>query len=72
MLPDLDYQVVNTIFNLPAKLDFADHFRGANVNGLLVPGVDGDFAELVVFDEDQWSALQESIFEECRNKGFEF
>jgi hypothetical protein len=65
VLPDLDYRHVSTVFNWPANLDVRTHFQGTNVLGLLLPGVDGDFAELVVFDEVQWPSLQQALSQQC-------
>ena len=72
MLPDLDYRLVSTIFNWPSNLDAAAHLRGTGVIGLLLPGVDGDFAELVVFDDAQWPSLQQALLQECAAREFEF
>jgi hypothetical protein len=65
VLPDLDYRHVSTVFNWPANLDVTAHFQGTNVLGFLLPGVDGDFAELVVFDEVQWPSLQQALSQQC-------
>jgi hypothetical protein len=71
-LPDLDYRHVSTVFNWPPKLDVMGHFQGTNVLGMLLPGVDGDFAELVVFDEGQRPALQQALSQECAARGVDF
>ena len=72
VLPDLDYRLVSTIFNWTSKLDVKAHFRGTNVSGLLLPGVDGDFAELVVFEDAQWPSLQQALAQECEARDFDF
>jgi hypothetical protein len=72
VLPDLDYRLVNAIFNWPSDLDVAAHLNRTNVLGLLLPGVDGDFAELVVFDDAQWPSLQQALAQECEARDFDF
>lgn len=72
VLPDLDYRLVSTIFNWPSNLEVAAHFQGTNVIGLLLPGVDGDFDELVVFDDAQWTFLQQALAQECAARDFDF
>lgn len=72
VLPVLDYRLVNTIFNWPSNLDITEHFVGTHVLGLMLPGVDGDFAELVVFDKDQWPSLQQALSQECAARKVEF
>jgi len=72
VLPDLDYRLVSTIFNWPTKLDVTAQLQGTNVTGLLLPGVDGDFAELVVFEDAQWPPLQQALAQECEPRDFDF
>ena len=72
VLPDLDYRHVNTVFNWFSNLDVTRHFQGTSVLGMLLPGVDGDFAELVVFDQDQWQSLQQGLSQECAAQGVDF
>jgi hypothetical protein len=72
VLPDLDYRHVSTVFNWASNLDVVRHFRGTNVVGMLLPAVDGDFAELLVFDEVQWPSLQQALSQECAAQGIDF
>jgi hypothetical protein len=72
VLPELDNRVVGKIFNWPSNLDVAAHLQGSKVIGLLLPGVDGDFAELAVFDDAQWPSLQQALAQECEARDFDF
>lgn len=46
-----------------ARLDFA---------GLMLPGVDGDFAEFVMLDDHAWRAVREGLAAACAAAGIEF
>jgi hypothetical protein len=70
--PDLDYRHVGTVLNWPSNLDLMQHFQETNVLGMLLPGLDGDFAELVVFDEGQWPSLQQALSQECAAREVDF
>lgn len=72
VLPDLDYHHVSKVFNWPSYLDVIKHFQETNVLGMLLPGVDGDFAELVIFDEVQWPSLQQALSQECAALDIDF
>ena len=41
----------------------------ADIRGLLLPGVDGDFVELVAFDEPLWRTLPAELASECAKSG---
>ena len=66
--PSLSYVQLEDAF----RRRWIDHARlglPADILGLLLPGVDGDFVELVAFDEGLWRSLPEELAAECGNAG---
>lgn len=45
--------------------DLSSTFRKKGITSMLLPGVDGDYVECVVFDNSAWIDLQERLKEEC-------
>lgn len=51
------------------RIDDARLGLPAAIEGLVLPGVDGDFVELLAFEERLWRTLPEALAEECANSG---
>ena len=66
--PSLTYAQLD---GAPSRKRIGDARLGlpADIEGLLLPGVDGDFVELVAFDERLWRSLPEKLAGECANSG---
>ncbi len=62
--PGLDRSAIHPLLRRPARID-ASALRSAGVWGLVFPGVDGDFAEMVTFAEEDREHLYQAFREVC-------
>jgi hypothetical protein len=51
------------------RIDDARLGLPAAIEGLVLPGVDGDFVELIAFEERLWRTLPEALAGECAKSG---
>jgi hypothetical protein len=68
--PSLAYSHIENIMNGRIVDRFKLSESGAS--GLMLPAVDGDFAQFVFFDEPNWQAVQEELRRECESFGIEW
>jgi hypothetical protein len=64
--PALSYTWVSDLLDRK-PLDPESFATETQAQGLLLPGVDGDFAGLTVFKQAVWTKLEEHLAEECRS-----
>lgn len=78
VFPALEYHQVNRVFRWSPRLTealplvAAEHLAGTNVCGLLLPLADGDFAELILFEEARWPIFEQALAHECATAGVDF
>jgi hypothetical protein len=66
--PAIQFDHVDRIFQ--AELLNRDRLDlPSNITGLLLPAVDGDFVEVVAFDEQLWQTLLRDLDSECTKMG---
>ena len=66
VLPDLQFKDVDMAFNRPQALECEELVSKAHVLGMLLPGVDGDFAGIVAFSNDFWTRFMDAFEAENR------
>jgi hypothetical protein len=54
------------------RLNYFSLLPENRISGLILPGVDGDFIELALPDEESWQAIHKLLMEECARVNIEF
>ncbi|MEN8179382.1 MAG: hypothetical protein ABFS39_12320 [Pseudomonadota bacterium] len=63
--PVFDYSSLFELWSEPFP-DLNMLAKGMQAYGFMFPGVDGDFAEIVMFDDSVWGRFRELLSDECR------
>ena len=66
ILPELQFKDVDTAFNRPQDLNCEKMLHEAHVLGILLPGVDGDFAGIAAFSTEFWANFMGAIEAESK------
>lgn len=66
--PSLSYLEMERLFD-KVTINPHEHLLSSEIEGILLPGVDGDFAELIAFNEALWRDLPGELEKECNVAG---